>query len=155
MARIEIDVDPGEFRRQFDWLLENASLGTEEQEGILNMMGAIRDELEERGIPVDLVHDASAASYGALHRDSGMLSPGGTAQGFVFKDALAFARKGDEICYVPELAFDDLEAVDGQYRISDVVDSGEAYTYRDFVDICNGSEKVARHVFEAVRLAGA
>lgn len=61
MAKVEIDIDVDEFRKQFDYLLDQASHDvSEEQEGLLNLCGGIRDALEEQGIEVFPNQDAEA-----------------------------------------------------------------------------------------------
>lgn len=62
MAKVQIDIDVDEFRKQFKYLLDQASYDiTEEQEGLLNLFGGIRDALEEQGIEVFPIHAAEAS----------------------------------------------------------------------------------------------
>lgn len=54
-----------------------------------------------------------------------------TDQGMVYKNSKAFYKKLKEVCYVPELH-----------------DAG--YTYKDFLNLTNGSEEVASMLFDTV-----
>ena len=59
MTKVEIDIDVNEFRKQFNYLLNQTSYeASEEQEGLLNLFGGIRDALETQGIDVLLAQDA-------------------------------------------------------------------------------------------------
>lgn len=52
-------------------------------------------------------------------------------QGYVYKNPNAYFNEPEAVCYVPEL-------------------SDSLYTRQDFLDMCNGQEDVADHVFNAV-----
>lgn len=61
MAKVEIDIDVNEFRKQFNYLLDQTSYElSEEQEGLLNLFGGIRDALEAQGISVLLDQDTES-----------------------------------------------------------------------------------------------
>lgn len=60
MAKVELDIDVNDFREQFQWLLnwceyqgyDTRDTPPDALEGLLNLMGGIRDALEEQGIIV-------------------------------------------------------------------------------------------------------
>lgn len=88
---------------------------------------------------------------GELDRDNNRVKPGGTDQGFVYKNPAAFNAKSDEICYIPELAFEDLEAdEEGYYSLDDARYEGAGYTYQDILEICQDNERIAQSVFDFI-----
>lgn len=89
-------------------------------------------------------------SYGSLDKAADIVYPGGTDQGFVYKDARAFQEKSGEICYIPEHGFDSATPVDGGYRLSEC----DGYTYGQFLAACGGNERVAEVVFQNVDWQG-
>jgi len=52
-------------------------------------------------------------------------------QGYIFKDWDAYKNHLDKVCYIPEL-------------------SETKYTHRDFLNLCDGQEDIARALFEQV-----
>jgi DNA-directed RNA polymerase subunit RPC12/RpoP len=63
--------------------------------------------------------------------ENGEIKKGLSSQGEVYKSYPAFYNKTNETCYVGEL--NDFE-----------------YTYKDFLDLANGNEEIAKHIFDTV-----
>lgn len=78
---------------------------------------------------------------------------GASAQGFVFKDEEAFRNKEDKVCYIPE--HDDYweRFEKDQEGVIEETEGGEitcGYTYKNFLDICDGIPRLAELIFNEV-----
>lgn len=70
-----------------------------------------------------------------------------TENGLVYKNFEAFENKKG-ICYIPELTGEILKPSDGVENPE--IEYAEAYTYDDFLQLVNGSEDMARRLFNFV-----
>lgn len=98
------------------------------------------------GLSLKELDQAQEMSIGFIREEVDAVYPSPTAQGFVYKNAFAFMMKNDEVCYIPEHGLDVATHFGDEYVLSEC----EGYTYQDFVDICMGNERVAKHVFSQV-----
>ena len=62
----------------------------------------------------------------------------GMEYGWVFKDERAFAEQPDEVCYIPEHAFDDVEPIEIDGERFYPVDSVGGYTRRQLEELVEG-----------------
>ena len=62
----------------------------------------------------------------------------GFDEGYIYKDEKAFAENTDDVCYIPEGAFDDAEdiEIDGETYFD--VDSDDTYTRKQLEELCKG-----------------
>lgn len=69
---LELDVDVQAFEQQFQWLLNQGdALGdSDELEGLLNMMGAVRDALEAQGAEVQLEGAEKDVAFDSILRET-------------------------------------------------------------------------------------
>ena len=73
--------------------------------------------------------------------EDGIIKEGNSGEGFAYKSYVAFDLK-EGICYVPEYAEDNI-------TVDSTVEDG-AYTYKNFLELAGGNEKVAQHIFDEV-----
>lgn len=69
---LELDVDVQAFEQQFQWLLNQGdALGdSDELEGLLNMMGAVRDTLEAQGAEIQLEDAEKDVAFDSVLRET-------------------------------------------------------------------------------------
>lgn len=62
-------------------------------------------------------------------------APNETINGFAYKDYEAFEGRTDDVAYIPEYAFDDLEVA---FSVNDIdfYDVDDTYTYNDLYELC-------------------
>lgn len=66
----------------------------------------------------------------------------GLVHGTIFKDAEAYAKDWDAICYVPEYGVSGHESFNGGYY-----SNFDGYTHNDLLEMCNGNRELCDYFF--------
>ena len=80
--------------------------------------------------------------YGAKieHNGKTCYQQGWNGEGYVFKDEQAFLNNTDDICYIPEHAFDDAKEVEIEGETYYEIERENAYTRKDLEELIKGVE---------------
>ena len=81
-------------------------------------------------------------NYGAKIERNGKTyyQQGSNGEGYVFKDEQAFLNNTDDICYIPEHAFDDAKEVEIEGETYYEIERENAYTRKDLEEVIKEAE---------------
>lgn len=86
-------------------------------------------------------------NYGLL--ENGVFYPEQSSDGEIYKNFNAFNSK-EGVCYIPSIVFESI-AVGEKVTLKAIEELGEkAYTYNDFLELCNNNPNAAAYVFSCV-----
>lgn len=88
----------------------------------------------------------ASRNYGLL--ENGVFHAEQSSDGYIYKNFNAFNSK-EGICYIPSIVFESVSTEDITLEIIEALGE-KAYSYNDFLELCNNNENAAEYVFSCV-----
>ena len=136
------------------------SLFVNDQHIVVTRPADFESWLEERGLALEIQSTRNTGlcpvDFGKMMRvdvpgrtgmiKNGVVYPGQSGQGLIFKDETAFSNK-EGVCYIPERGLDlATKTPDGGYLLAEC----DSFTYEQILQACDGNEEAAKQVFEGL-----